>query len=117
MKNDNQKILVLEDDPALLNAINKKLANNDFKVFQAKSMEEGLDHIKNNKDIKAIWLDHYLLGKGTGLDFVKEIKKSPATKVIPIVVVSNSAAIDKVDTYLNLGVDKYFIKSNLGWIK
>ncbi len=59
-----------------------------------------------------IWLDHYLLGKESGLDFVVWCKEEAADyKNIPIFVVSNTATPEKIQTYLRLGINKYYVKA------
>lgn len=105
-------ILVLEDEVPLLNAIKKKLEVEGCTVATARSVEQGMDYLEELDHIDAIWLDHYLLGKESGLDFVSKIKaeKSPWRK-IPIFVVSNTASQDKVNQYLKFGVNKYYIKA------
>jgi response regulator of citrate/malate metabolism len=62
--------------------------------------------------IDAVWLDHYLLGEKTGLDFVAKLKskKSKWTK-IPIFVVSNTASNTNMQSYLRLGVNVYSVKA------
>ena len=109
----NEKvILVLEDEMPLQNAIRIKLEKNNFAVVTARSVEQAINHLQDLKKIDVIWLDHYLLGKGTGLDFVAEVKNNEKWKKIPIFIVSNTASVDKVKTYLALGVNKYYTKSN-----
>lgn len=108
----NNTILVAEDEKALLNIIEKKLLSKDFDVVTAKTVEEALDQLES-KEVDAVWLDHYLLGQEDGLDFVDSLKnKDSIKKNIPIFVVSNTASSDKVQTYLRLGIDKYYTKSN-----
>lgn len=105
-------VLVLEDERPILDAIKIKLENNGFAVLTAQSVAEALDYIENLKSIDAIWLDHYLLGREDGLDFVENIKKRDGKwKDIPIFVVSNTAGPDKVRSYMELGIDKYYIKA------
>ena len=105
-------ILVVEDQQALLDIISKKLKSQDFSVIKAKTAEEALEEVQNN-EVDGIWLDHYLLGKEDGLDLVDKLKNKKSTnKEIPIFVVSNTASSDKVQTYLRLGIDKYYTKSN-----
>jgi DNA-binding response OmpR family regulator len=115
MKNVVDKtILVIEDEESLLKAIKIKMEKNGFKVITAKAAEEALDYLeKEGSDkIDVIWLDHYLLGKKDGLEFLSKIKNKPAFKKIPAFVVSNTASSSKVRAYLELGVDKYYTKSD-----
>ena len=104
-------ILVVEDEKTLIEVISKKLEITGLKVLQADSVKKALENIKKEK-VDAVWLDHYLLGKESGLDFVTEIKNDPARKEIPIFVVSNTASFDKVSSYLKLGVKRYFTKAD-----
>lgn len=103
-------ILVVEDERALIDAVKEKLEREDFQVESASSVEQARE-IMNKKDIHVIWLDHYLLGQETGLDFVGELKAHDTWKNIPIFVVSNTAGPDKVQTYMKLGVEKYYVKA------
>ncbi len=109
---NKKTILVVEDDTSLQKAISFKLQSYGYNVLTARSVAEAFDHIKSVSYISVIWLDHYLLGKETGLDFVSKIKNHKEFKKIPIFVVSNTASTEKVATYLSFGVNKYYTKSN-----
>lgn len=109
----NQKtILVVEDERPILEAIHLKLAADGFDVVTARTAEQARGLLEDIKKIDVIWLDHYLLGKKNGLDLVIELKGNEKYKNIPIFIVSNTASTDKVQSYINLGVNKYYIKSN-----
>lgn len=114
MENQNKTVLVLEDEKPLLEAIKIKLEKNNFDVVTARSVEQAKQYTDELGHIDAIWLDHYLLGKEDGLDFIAWCKEDSNAKCkkIPIFVVSNTASSDKVATYLSLGAEKYFVKSN-----
>lgn len=111
-KDENRTILVVEDELSLQKAIKIKLKLNNFIVLTARSVEEALEIIKQEKIIHFIWLDHYLIGEKNGLDFVAQLKLNKNTKKIPIFVVSNTVSHDKIGSYLSLGVKKYFTKAN-----
>ena len=114
MINQGKVILVLEDERPLLEAIKIKLEKNNFEVVTTRTVEQAKEYVKDLNKIDAIWLDHYLIGKETGLDFLAWCKEEDniKCKFIPIFVVSNTASSDKVTTYMGLGVNKYFVKSN-----
>ncbi len=109
MRND---ILVVEDELSLQNVIRLKLSKNGFIVHVANSVESALAVIKKVDNIKAIWLDHYLVGEGSGIDLVANLKNDDEYKKIPIFIVSNTASPDKLKGYIGLGVEKYYTKSN-----
>jgi len=113
MKQETRKvILVVEDEKPLLEAIYVKLEKSSFSVVAARNAEQAYELIKNIQTIDAIWLDHYLLGQENGLDIVAKLKNDDKYKSIPIFIVSNTAGPEKVQSYINLGVNQYYIKSN-----
>ncbi len=127
-------ILVIEDERPLLEVVNARLEKKGFGVMTARSVDEvfdagiakkgmgiiavksiqqALDHLKDLEKIDAIWLDHNLVGKENGFDLVKKIKANGGKwKKIPIFVVSTTEKSDTMKTYVDLGVNKYYVKSN-----
>lgn len=108
----NKTILVLEDDKGLSSAIKITLTKNDFNVLSANNVESAIEILKSSKSIDAVWLDHYLLGDKSGLDFMYELKSDKRWENVPVFVVTNSVSDDKINTYQVLGIEKYFVKSN-----
>lgn len=107
-----KRILVIEDETPLLEAINLKLKHSGYEVLQARTAEEGLSYLNSINPIDLIWLDHYLLGKEDGIDIVTTIRARESLKNIPIFVVSNTASPEKVEAYKQLGVSRYYTKSD-----
>jgi CheY-like chemotaxis protein len=127
-------ILIIEDERPLLEVVNTKLKKNGFgviatrsvdQVFNAnleknglgiisvKNIRQAIDYLEDLEHIDAIWLDHNLLGKENGLDLVKKIKANAGRwKKIPIFVVSNSEDQKTIQSYVELGISKYYVKSN-----
>lgn len=103
-------ILVLEDERALQAAIKSKLESEGFSVVTTKTVNQALDYLKEGVKIDAVWLDHYLFDKESGLDFVTEIKESKQWEKIPLFVVSNTVSQEKLELYRNLGVQKFYAK-------
>lgn len=113
LKNQTLKnILVIEDEKPLLEAIKIKLEKSGLSVVSTRTAEQAWNFLNDLKNIDVIWLDHYLLGKENGLDLVARVKNDKNFKNIPIFVVSNTASTDKVKTYINFGINKYYTKSN-----
>lgn len=105
-------ILVVEDELPLARAIQTKLEKSGFGVVTARRVDQALNLMEDLDRVDLIWLDHYLLGKDTGLEFVRQIKESDTWKNTPIYLVTNTATKGKLHTYMRLGVDKYFIKAS-----
>lgn len=111
-KSKQKTILLIEDERPLVRIIEAKLEKAGFDVVSARTIDQGLGYMEDIKTIDAVWLDHYLLGEKTGLDFIGKLK-SPGSKwvKIPIFVVSNTASEGNLRSYLRLGVSKYFVKA------
>jgi two-component system response regulator CpxR len=105
-------ILVVEDERALSLAVKDLLENEGFDVVSARSVEQALGYMDEVKMIKAVWLDHYLIGEKNGLDFLAEVRERENKKDIPVFVVTNTGGHEKEHTYMNLGANKYYIKVN-----
>jgi CheY-like chemotaxis protein len=110
-KTGSVKIMVIEDEELLLQAINIKLSNLGFETVSCTSAEQAYDYLENMPELPdAIWLDYYL-GDMSGLDFMKMLKKNEKLNKIPVFVVSNSASEDKKKSLLDLGVVEYILKA------
>ena len=112
MNKTRRTVLIIEDEKPLLNAIRIKLENSGFDVLTTRTADQALRYLEEIEKVDVIWLDHYLLGKGTGLDFVVAVKNNPKWKSIPIFVVSNTASQEKIRSYIKFGVTKYYTKAD-----
>jgi DNA-binding NtrC family response regulator len=105
-------ILVIEDERPLVKVIEAKLEKNGFDVVTARTVKQGLNYMEDLGSIDAVWLDHYLLGEETGIDFVTVVKSQGSKwSKTPIFVVSNTASNTNVQTYMRLGVTNYSVKA------
>ncbi len=113
MENKQKTILVVEDERPLLEAIKIKLEKTGFAVVTSRTVDQTMDYLNEIGTVDAVWLDHYLLGKENGLDFVMKLKANDGRwNKIPIFVVSNTASPDKVQAYITFGVNKYYTKAD-----
>ena len=106
-------ILVIEDERSLAKVIGDKLEHAGFEVLTTRTVDQGLEYMEEISSIDTIWLDHYLFGEKTGLDFVARLKSFDSKwRNIPIFVVSNTASKDNLQSYIKLGVNKYSVKTD-----
>jgi CheY-like chemotaxis protein len=104
-------VMVVEDEVLLLEAVTKKLKLEGMEVVSCISAEQALDILNNSERVPdAIWLDFYLKNMN-GLAFMQKLKENSRFASIPVIVVSNSASPEKVQTMLTLGVKKYVLKA------
>ena len=111
-KKKNRTILVLEDERQLARAVREAFTDRGFDVTIVSTVEDGLRQLENMKHVDVIWLDHYLLGAGNGLDFIVRLKTHPDWQAIPIFVVSNTASSTNIRSYIQLGVANYYTKAD-----
>ena len=94
-------ILVCDDDPGIRTVVSEQLHRNGYDVMEAGSGEEviALAHEQAMRNspapaISAILLDHYLPGL-SGWETLRQLKNSPATAPIPVIVLSVSSPTER----------------------
>jgi DNA-binding response OmpR family regulator len=102
--------LLVEDDVFLSNIYQKKFEMEGFKISTADNGEKGLADAKRKKpDI--ILLD-VLLPKLDGFAVLEKLKEDPATKEIPVILLTNLGQKDDVEKGLESGAADYLIKAH-----
>ncbi len=111
MPNDDRLLLIIEDDEVLLRALYLTFHKAGFKIASTVDGESGLK-MAQRLEPDIILLD-LLLPKMSGFDVLKYIKANPKLKSIPVVVLSNIADTADIEKVKALGVEDYFVKSNV----
>lgn len=104
----NMDVIVVEDDEDILELISYNLRREGLTVFGYLSGEEGLARIK--RDAPDIVLLDLMLPGVDGLEVCKTIKSEPATRSIPIIMISAKGSETDIITGLELGADDYITK-------
>jgi DNA-binding response OmpR family regulator len=103
-------ILVVDDDDFLSRIIRDKLHEAGYATLSAKDGAAGLKTARAKKPA-AILLD-VLLPKLDGFRVLEELKKSPETSRIPVLMLTNLGKREDVDKALKLGAAEYLIKAH-----
>ena len=103
------KIILIEDDEILSKVIYEELRDADFDVIQAFDGEEGLKLVRSKKP-DLVLLD-IVLPRKDGFEVLEEMKKSPDTKDIPVIVLTMIGKDEDIKRGLQLGADDYIVKS------
>lgn len=90
-KNNPQKILLIDDDPAYRYLVKQLLVNTSLSILEAASGQEGLE-LAQRQQPNAIVLDLEMPGF-SGFDVLKQLKSNPVTQAIPAIIYS-SAQLD-----------------------
>jgi len=109
MGRNRKKILVLEDDSALSKALCIKLENNGYETIAVENGEDAISKIdKIRFDLVIIDL---VTPRIDGFGVLKHLREKDA--LVPVFVVSNLSQKEDMDRVFDIGVNKYFIKSNV----
>jgi DNA-binding response OmpR family regulator len=109
--NHKKKVLIIEDEPILLELFVDKFANEGFNTFQATTAEKGIKlALKNKPDM--ILLD-IILPKMDGISMLKKLRKDSWGKSVPVIISSNVTDQTRVAEAMKLGVYDYIIKTKL----
>jgi signal transduction histidine kinase/DNA-binding response OmpR family regulator/HAMP domain-containing protein len=104
-KNAKNPVLVIDDDPEVRYTIGQYLISKGYEVIFAENGETGVK-LAYERQPFAITLD-LLLPNRDGWSILKELKENPATKDIPVILIS---IIGDKNVGYGLGAFEYFIK-------
>jgi len=106
-------ILLVEDDPFLIDIYTTKFKEEGFSVEVANDGEEGLRKLGEGDEEKfdLLILD-IVLPHVDGWEILKEIKANEKLKNLKIVILSNLGQKGEVEKGIKLGATKYLIKAH-----
>ncbi len=106
-----EKILIVEDDKFLRDLLERKLKKEEFTIETAIDGEEAIDKI--NSWLPDLILLDLIIPKIDGFEVLRQSKSKPATKDIPVVILSNLGQQGEIEKGLNLGAVDYLVKAHL----
>ena len=105
------KILLVEDDQFLKNALRVKLEKNNFKVLMASNGQEALGLLETEKP--DLIVADLVMPVMDGFDFLTTIQGKAEFKDLPIIVASNLSQKDDLEKAKKLGAKDFFVKSDM----
>lgn len=109
MENLKPKVLIVDDEPAVLEVYKTKLTIDGFSVLTAPDGERGLELALSEKP-RVILLD-IIMPKFNGLDVLAQLKKRPETKDIPTYLLTNLPEEASGKKAKELGAAGYLVKA------
>jgi CheY-like chemotaxis protein len=103
------KVFIVEDDPLMSRMYQKIFTFEKYEVETAGDGEEALAKVRAANP--TIILLDVMMPKMNGLQVLERLKAEPATKSIPVVMLTNLAGQQDAETALAKGAVKYIIKS------
>lgn len=104
------KILIVEDDQFLQKILMTKFLKEGFDARGAVDGEEALKAVAD--DLPMIILLDLIMPKMNGFEVLAELRRDPATKNVPVVVMSNLAQEEDIVRARSLGADDFMVKAN-----
>jgi len=101
-------ILLVEDDPFLIDIYSRQLQKEGFKVDIAVDGQMALDKITNT--YPDLLLLDLMLPKMNGWEVLKKARINPKSKNVKVVIISNLDQREYADAIKDLEVLKYFLK-------
>ncbi|MBT4120951.1 MAG: response regulator [Candidatus Magasanikbacteria bacterium] len=105
-----KKILIVEDEVSLLNALALKFSQEDMTVLEAFDGEEGLSLAEKEKP-DMILLD-IVMPKMDGMTMLKKLREEDWGKKIPVIILTNLSESEKVGEASKEGVYDFLVKTN-----
>jgi CheY-like chemotaxis protein len=103
------KVLIIEDDPLMSRMYQKIFTFEKYEVEMAGDGEEGL--AKAGTANPTIILCDVMMPKMNGMQVLEKLKANPATKGIPVIMLTNLAGQQDAEAALSKGAVKYIVKS------
>jgi DNA-binding response OmpR family regulator len=94
MMTAKKKILVIDDDPEICEALEEILAEYDYDVFSAQDTVTG-EHLMEERRPDLLILDIMMATMHEGLDFAARLKAKEGAWGIPILIVSARPPVEK----------------------
>jgi len=109
-KNGFKKVLLVEDDPFLIDIYSGKLKESGFLVSVVEDGERALQKIREETPDLVV-LD-IVLPKIDGWEIMREIKKDKRLNNLKVVILSNLGQKGEIEKGLEMGAQKYLIKAH-----
>lgn len=102
------RIMIVDDEPALLTMLRYNLERNDFEVTEAATGEQALELAMRSLP-DAILLD-WMLPRMSGLDVCRELRRLPNTRHTPVIMLTaRGTETDRIQG-LSVGADDFVVK-------
>jgi len=110
MQPQPKKILIVEDEQDMRQALVDELTREGFQTLEARNGKEGLESaLKEHPDL--ILLD-IVMPVMDGMTMMKKLRENESGKDIPVIMLTNLSDVEKVSNALEFEIYDYLVKSN-----
>jgi CheY-like chemotaxis protein len=107
MSDTSPQILLVEEDPILLEVTAFRLELLGYNVVAQRLAEAALEWLRNHCP-ELIIVDHMLSGMD-GIEFINRLSNDTQTSEIPIMILSTMSDLEDVQKAYNAGADEYLV--------
>ncbi len=107
-KTDKTKILVIDDEPNIVQTLQDRLEMNEYSVRTAGNGREGLDKIEQDKP-DVILLD-VIMPVMDGLEMLEVMRKKPENQDISVIMLTARSQTQDIARANACGIDDYIVK-------
>lgn len=104
-----KKILIVEDEPHILEVITVTLEFGPYQLFTATNVDQALE-IGFREIPDMVITDVMLPGEKSGIDICKSIKEAHATKNAYVIIMSAKGQVRDIQAGKDAGCDEYIVK-------
>ena len=108
MNTDKKTVLVVDDEPHIVQVVAIKLRNADFEVITAENGAIALEHVKKQKP--DIIVTDYNMPVMNGLELIRNIRKNPETANIPVIMLTAMGFVIEEDEKRQLNISACLTK-------
>jgi len=107
-KTDKVKILIVDDEPNIVQTLQDRLEMNDYNVVTACNGKEGLDQaIQEQPDV--VLLD-VIMPVMDGLEMLEALRKEPACESVSVVMLTARSQTQDIARANACGIEDYIVK-------
>ena len=104
-----KKVLITDDDARNIFSLTKALEKYKVEVILAMDGKQALEQIDKNPDIDVVFMD-MMMPEMDGYETIREIRKMPKYKRLPIIAVTAKSMIGDRDKCITVGASDYISK-------
>jgi signal transduction histidine kinase/CheY-like chemotaxis protein len=102
------RVLVVDDDDAVARSIEAALLREGYQATRTNSVDEALQ--MSRRERPDLVVTDLLMPGSSGYDLLKALRQDPATREVPVVVLTGHPDRDSRVTALSLGADRFIAK-------
>jgi DNA-binding response OmpR family regulator len=108
---ERKKVLIADDDPSIVHGLKFILSEDGYEVIVAMDGKEALQ--KAEKETPALMILDIMMppgGDNEGIEVLRSIRNNPATKEIPVLMLTVKGQDQDINLATNAGANEYITK-------